>query len=233
MAWYRRGNPVKVAPSDELMVRYALLAKVGHDFNNVLAVSQSVAEGLDSSTELAPSLRPEVDALMASVTSATGWTHRLSRLRVTEGVAQDPLVLDDAMAALAASAAGDRNAVEVTFTGGAPGQVVRASPAVLERMVGEALSNAQEAGAKHLRIASADDGETLRLELVDDGEGMAPATLTQAFEPFFTTRGKKRGKGVGLCIVHAGMATLGGEVELESAAGKGTTLRLWIPRARG
>lgn len=220
---------MKVAPSDDLMVRYALLAKVGHDFNNVLAVSQSVAEGLDSSTELPPSLRPEVDALMASVASATGWTHRLSRLRVTEGVTHDPVALDDALAALVDKASGERGSVEVTFAGGVSGGVVRASTALLERMIAEALNNAREAGAKHLRIASAEDGKNLRLELEDDGEGMAPATLAQAFDPFFTTRGKKRGKGVGLCIVHVGIATLRGDVELESVAGKGTTLRLWLP----
>ncbi len=221
---------MKVAPSDDLMARYALLAKVGHDFNNVLAVSQSVAEGLDSSAELAASLRPEVDALMASVASATGWTHRLARLRVTEGVAQDSLLLDDTLAALVHEAAGERGAVQVIFVGGAPARPVRASAALLERIVSEALHNAQEAGAAHLRIASAEDGKNLRVELVDDGAGMAPATLAQAFDPFFTTRGKKRGKGVGLCIVHAGVATLGGDLELESAAGKGTTLRLWLPR---
>jgi C4-dicarboxylate-specific signal transduction histidine kinase len=220
---------VKVAPSDDLMVRYALLAKVGHDFNNVLAVSQSVAEGLDCSTELPPSLRPEVDALMASVASATGWTHRLSRLRVTEGITHDPVVLDDALAALVEKLAGERGPVQVTFAGGAPGHAVRASSAQLERMVTEALSNAQEAGAKVLRIATAEEGKRVRLELADDGEGMSPATLAQAFDPFFTSRGKKRGKGVGLCIVHVGVATLGGDLELESAAGKGTTLRLWLP----
>lgn len=222
---------MKVAPSDELMVRYALLAKVGHDFNNVLAVSQSVAEGLDSATELPPSLRPEVDALMASVASATGWTHRLSRLRVTQGVVQEPLVLDEALTAVVEKVTGERGSVEVTFLGGAPGHLVRASTVLLERMVAEAVSNAQEAGAKLLRIATAEDGKSLRVELADDGEGMGPATLAQAFDPFFTTRGKKRGKGVGLCIVHVGIATLGGDLELESAAGKGTTLRLWIPRA--
>ncbi|NOU32324.1 MAG: HAMP domain-containing histidine kinase [Polyangiaceae bacterium] len=221
---------MKVAPSDELMVRYALLAKVGHDFNNVLAVSQSVAEGLDSSTELPPSLRPEVDALTASVASATGWTHRLSRLRVTEGITHDPVVLDDALAALVEKLAAERGPVQPTLVGGAPGHTVRASTALLERMVTEALSNAQEAGAKLLRIATAEDGKNLRLELADDGEGMAPATLAQAFDPFFTTRGKKRGKGLGLCIVHVGIATLGGDLELDSAAGKGTTLRLWLPR---
>ncbi len=222
---------MKVAPSDDLFVRYALLAKVGHDFNNVLAVSQSVAEGLDSSTELPLSLRPEVDALTASVATATAWTHRLSRLRVTQGVIHDALGLDEALRAIADKASSDTGPVAVTFAPGAPGHLVRASTALLERLVSEAVGNAQEAGAKHLRVASAEDGANLRIELVDDGEGMAPATLTQAFDPFFTTRGKKRGKGVGLCIVHVLVATLGGTLEIESAAGKGTTLRVWLPRS--
>jgi C4-dicarboxylate-specific signal transduction histidine kinase len=228
LAFRRVGwEAVKVAPPEELLARYALLAQVGHDFNNVLSVSQSVAEGLDAAGDLPPTLRPEVDALVASVEAATSWTHRLSRLRVARAsLGQDRIDLATALASAAMTPAA---AALRTTSAGPAGLAVRASATLVERVLGEALQNARDAKAHHVRLEAAADGNRACVTVADDGEGMSVATLSQAFDPLFTTRGKARGKGLGLCIIHASMTTIGGEVELESAPQKGATLRLWFP----
>ena len=69
------------------------------------------------------------------------------------------------------------------------------------------------------------------LEVRDTGTGMPPATLARAFEPFFTTKAEGAGTGLGLATVHGIVAQAGGSVWIETAEGRGTTVRVWLPGA--
>jgi signal transduction histidine kinase len=69
------------------------------------------------------------------------------------------------------------------------------------------------------------------LSVTDSGEGMDEPTLTQAMEPFFTTKGVGKGTGLGLSMVHGLAAQSGGQFFLHSSKGAGTTAELWLPRA--
>jgi PAS domain S-box-containing protein len=72
-------------------------------------------------------------------------------------------------------------------------------------------------------------GRYVCLSLADSGVGMAPETLARAIEPFFSTKGVGKGTGLGLSMVHGLAAQSGGQLQLESAIGKGTTATLWLP----
>jgi signal transduction histidine kinase len=69
------------------------------------------------------------------------------------------------------------------------------------------------------------------LSVTDAGEGMDEATLAQAMEPFFTTKGVGKGTGLGLPMVHGLAAQSGGRFLLRSTRGVGTVAELWLPRA--
>ena len=73
------------------------------------------------------------------------------------------------------------------------------------------------------------DGDFLVLEVKDDGEGMAPETMSKVFEPFFTTKPFGEGTGLGLSQVHGFARQSGGAVDIESAPGRGTCVRLYLP----
>lgn len=73
-------------------------------------------------------------------------------------------------------------------------------------------------------------GRYLVLAVEDDGPGMAPEVLTRSVEPFFTTRPGK-GTGLGLAAVHGFVRQSGGRLEIASAPGRGTTVRLLFPMA--
>jgi CheY-like chemotaxis protein len=74
-------------------------------------------------------------------------------------------------------------------------------------------------------------GEYVSVVMTDTGEGMAPDVLARAFEPFFTTKDIGKGTGLGLSMVYSTMRQMGGEIEIDSRPGEGTTVRLILPVA--
>jgi signal transduction histidine kinase len=72
-------------------------------------------------------------------------------------------------------------------------------------------------------------GRYLSLEVRDNGCGMDRETQDRIFDPFFTT--KFLGRGLGMAAVHGFARSQGGAVRVESAPGKGTSIRLLLPAA--
>jgi signal transduction histidine kinase len=73
--------------------------------------------------------------------------------------------------------------------------------------------------------------DMVALEVIDRGHGMSAEVKAQAFEPFFTTKQTGSGSGLGLSMVYGFVRQSGGRVQIESAPGQGTLVRLQLPRA--
>ncbi len=88
------------------------------------------------------------------------------------------------------------------------------------------LINAFQSSKKgdEITIHAFRDGQRLIIEIIDEGIGMSEETMTNVYNPFFTTR--ESGTGLGLSIVHRIIEDHNGTIELESKLGKGTTFRL-------
>ena len=74
-------------------------------------------------------------------------------------------------------------------------------------------------------------GPHVRLRVADTGTGMARDTIERAFEPFFSTKPKEKGSGLGLATVYGIVNQAGGIVDLESDLGTGTTITILLPSA--
>jgi len=75
-----------------------------------------------------------------------------------------------------------------------------------------------------------DSGRYLVMEVADNGVGMEDYVIERAFEPFYTTKGKGEGTGMGLAVVHGIINSYGGGIVVESTPGKGTTVKVYFPR---
>lgn len=80
-----------------------------------------------------------------------------------------------------------------------------------------------------VRVTGEGRPEGLQISIIDEGEGMDPATLARATEPFFTTKEHGKGMGLGLFLARTAIERLGGTLTLRSRPGEGTTVDLFIP----
>ena len=80
------------------------------------------------------------------------------------------------------------------------------------------------------QMVQAQLGDFVRLSVSDNGSGISPESLPQIFEPFFTTKGVGKGTGLGLATVFGIVQQHQGWINVDSKVGRGTTLRIYLPR---
>ncbi|MGE5307887.1 MAG: ATP-binding protein [Deltaproteobacteria bacterium] len=99
----------------------------------------------------------------------------------------------------------------------------------LMQVVLNLFNNARDAMPKggQIRVEIVRQSEKAVLAISDTGTGMSGETLERVFEPFFTT--KEMGTGLGLSVCYGIIKNLGGELEMSSSPGKGTTARITLP----
>jgi signal transduction histidine kinase len=218
-----------------------LSAGLGHDMSNVLVPMRVSLDKLEE-TVLSPLSKPMLDSLRRSVEHLRGLTQGLRSLSVApEDTEASPATTQlDAWWVETTSPYKWVLPPEVTLH--ATGLEAGALPAiavpkhVLTQAVFNLVQNAVEAlsrqGGGNIWVsATRGDGETVLLTVRDDGPGMDPETLARCTEPFFTTKPRGRGTGLGLALVRTALERHGGHLMIESHPQKGASFNLVLPVA--
>jgi PAS domain S-box-containing protein len=126
----------------------------------------------------------------------------------------------------------DRGAT-VTFTTTDDPLLVRMSPIEIEQAIVNVVRNAIESRDAGARVSILLEGrdKTATIEVTDDGRGIAPDQLDHLYEPFFSTRAREGGTGLGLSVTHGVLNDHGGRIRVESVPGTGTRVVMTLPLA--
>ncbi|MGB0621834.1 MAG: ATP-binding protein [Myxococcota bacterium] len=104
----------------------------------------------------------------------------------------------------------------------------------LEQVFVNLIRNACEAsrGPQVVTISASREAEGVVIEVRDEGVGIPTEIMDEILDPFFTTRLKQGGTGLGLSVAHGVIADHGGSIDIESVPGEGTKVRVGFPLAK-
>jgi len=211
-----------------------LAGGVAHDFNNLLTVIVGYSDLL--ATRLGPdhAMFADIDAIRAAGRRATTFTEQLlamsQRRPVKPRIVDLGTIITDLQPVLR-RLLGDHIDLRTELDAATGSTTI--DQGQLEQVILNLVVNAGNAmpDAGRLTIATWHDGDRAILAVSDTGVGMDAATRERCFEPFFTTRAKDGGNGLGLSTVYGIVDQAGGHISLTSEPGQGTTFRVSLPRA--
>ena len=222
-----------------------LAGGIAHDFNNLLTVILSYTQLLRRHLDDRARVGDGLAEIQGAAESAAAMTRQL--LTFARGDVAAPAVTDVAAAVRGCERLLRRligEDVTLTVELVEPLGRVPASASQLEQILLNLASNARDAmldggrltvraGRRSVGAAGRGalrPGEYVVLEVEDTGSGMTPEVAERALEPFFTTKPAGQGTGLGLSTIFGIARQLGGDVELTTAPGRGTTVAVWLPR---
>jgi two-component system, cell cycle sensor histidine kinase and response regulator CckA len=247
-----RQNDERLQQSRKLEAIGRLAGGVAHDFNNLITGIRGFAQfGLEGLPEGSP-VRPDLEEIQRSADRAASLTRQLlafGRQQVFQSRVLDlnAIVLDTNR--MLRRLIGENVRIIARLQAGLG--YIRADAGQIEHILVNLALNARDAmpdGGELLietREAVLTDEDAMRspfevrpgnyvlLALRDSGTGMDRETLDRIFEPFFTTKAGGLGAGLGLSTVYGIVKQSGGYIYVDSEPGKGTSTRIYLPRANG
>jgi PAS domain S-box-containing protein len=229
-----------------------LTGGIAHDFNNLLT---GIVGSLDLLQTRLDQGRTEnvsryINAAMTSANRAAALTHRLLAFArrqplIPKSVDANQLVVS--LEDLLRRTIGERIDLAVAASAGL--WCTLCDPNQLESALLNLTINARDAmpdGGK-LTIATANaridgidadtpallPGDYIRIDVTDTGTGMSPEVAARAFDPFFTTKPIGQGTGLGLSMIYGFARQSNGHVLIDSKQGRGTSVKLYLPRHHG
>jgi CheY-like chemotaxis protein len=227
-----------------------LAGGIAHDFNNLLTAILGSTELLLAGTPAFDSRREDLQEIGRAAHRAAGLVRQLlaySRKQVLQPRQVNLNAIVHEMGAMLRRVVGEQIALQLHLDPSL-GDVI-ADPGQLEQVIANLGVNARDAmpaggrltlttanvSGAGLATASAEGlplgGPLVALSVSDTGIGMDDHVLAHLFEPFFTTKELGRGTGLGLATVYGIVRQSGGQIQVASRPGEGSTFTVFLPRA--
>jgi PAS domain S-box-containing protein len=222
-----------------------LAAGIAHDMKNLLLAIQGNAELIVQESEPGTQVNTQAARISASSARASDMIRKLLLFGRKHPLSREWLDMGSvAVNIMALVGEIIPPGIEVVFRRPEESWGVFADRALIEQIIVNLVTNARDAisGKGEIVISvenierpgalpegAASNGTYVCLGVSDNGSGMSPEVRNRIFEPFYTSKTEGRGTGLGLAIVHGIVMEHGGWVEVESAAGSGSTFRCYLP----
>ncbi len=212
-----------------------LAGGVAHDFNNLLQAMMSRTQTLTRMGDEPLELAAAVSELEAGIRRGAALTRQLLLFSRRETERTQLLDLNQVVGDVAQMLKRlVRENIVVSIELMEKPLPIEADRGQLDQVLLNLVVNASDAmpdgGRLAIRIGCDDEAEGW-LEVTDTGCGIGEEIRDRIFEPFFTCKGVGKGTGLGLAVAHGIVARLGGRIEVESAVGKGSSFKVWLPIA--
>lgn len=223
-----------------------LAGGIAHDFNNILAAISGYNELAQLKAGNDETLANYLSQIGIAVERARALVQQIlavSRKSKTEKRSVQPAAIVREALKLLRSTLPSTIEIKTEIASTSP---ILADPSDLHQIIMNLCTNAYHAmletgGILSVRLTektiAADIAKILKLrpgtyvylEIRDTGCGMDEKTLNKIFEPYFTTKGKEQGTGLGLAVVHGIITSLEGAIKIDSNPGQGTVVQVYLP----
>ncbi|MBW1767380.1 MAG: response regulator, partial [Deltaproteobacteria bacterium] len=240
-----------LAKSEKFEALGQMASGVAHDFNNILSAIMGYAE-------IAQYDIPEKNQVTQSIEQVLKASHRakdlvsqilaFSRQSEQERIpVQVHQIVEEALKLLRASMP---TTIEIRQDIATNGSAILADPTQIHQILMNLCTNAHHAmrekgGILEVNVSNMEvggnelatypnlkPGPYIKLSISDTGDGMDQSTLERIFDPYFTTKEKGVGTGMGLAVVHGIVKSHDGAITVSSEQGKGTTFDVLFPRVQ-
>ncbi len=224
---------------------------IAHDFNNTITALLGRVEAIQAmvgtASALSKDLIPHLQAITRTIESTKGMTKRLLAFGGAHELPLKPIsvneIINETLDLLGRTL---REDVTLAVKLDENVKPVLGDDSLLQQILINLCINANDAmgeggtltisteqvtlDAEYCRLRpDVKPGEYLRLTVADTGSGMTREVLSRIFEPFFSTKPKGVGTGLGLPMVYGSVTQMGGHIHVYSEPGKGTTFSVYIP----
>lgn len=242
----QRDSEAQLQQSQKMEAVGQLAGAVAHDFNNLLTIIGGYASLLLQEENQSDSSRKFLTEIQNASSRAADLTRRLlafgrqqtqspERLDVNQVIFETLRLLDRLIG---------KNVHIVTLLDPSLGSI-RADWGLISQVLMNVVLNARDAmatggtvtiqtqnveEANIVRSQQLTPGDCVLISISDTGSGMPPEVQRRIFDPFFTTKPVGKGTGLGLSTVHGIVTQSGGQIEVSSEVGLGTTFRIYLPQ---
>jgi two-component system, cell cycle sensor histidine kinase and response regulator CckA len=244
----QRALEMQIAQSQKMQAIGQLAGGIAHDFNNMLTAIIGFSDFLLMNHRPTDPAFQDIMNIKQNANRAAGLVRQLLAFSRQQTLRPERLQLGDVLSELSillGRLLGEN--IELKLDSGSDIWPVKADLHQFEQVIINLAVNARDAmpngGKLVIRTANVGErdslelgqhrvppGEYVLIEVSDTGTGMAPEVMQKMFEPFFSTKEVGRGTGLGLSTVYGIVKQTGGHVIPDSELGRGTVMRVYLPR---